>query len=255
MGRRAGRVVGTPIPSVRYRVHRLDLELHPTIAPAEAADEPDFAIDARPDKSFRLVVPRSATAPPQRLAVRLKELTIHKNRALMSTRVRLDAMVLTVPGAGSGEPYHAHTERFDRIGDGDTLPFDDLLIYEGPAGRFLDIAVWVARDEQRELDLAELVSGEANSYDVKAALALLAGLAVAAPAAAAVAGSVAAVATLVRTGARLLDKATGRSIGVYRTSLLPHERFGAGQPARRHPDSGGLTAQDMSFAFEVIDLD
>ena len=70
----------------------------------------------------------------------------------------------------------------------------------------------------------------------------LAGLAVAAPQAAVVAGSAAAVAALVRAGGRVLDALQGKSIGVYRTSLLPHERFGAGEDegtAGRHPGRGG----------------
>jgi hypothetical protein len=112
--------------------------------------------------------------------------------------------------------------------------------------------VWVARDDQRELDLAELLAQETGRGDVKAALAALAGLAVTAPQAAAGVAVVAAVATLVRTSAALLDKAVGKSIGVYRTSLLPHQRFGAGDPAGRHPHSGLLRAQDMSFAYEVV---
>ena len=65
----------------------------------------------------------------------------------------------------------------------------------------------------------------------------------------------AAVATLVRTGARVLDHILGKSIGVYRTSLLPHENFGAGKPTARHPAEGLIQAQDMSFAYEVIDPD
>ena len=103
------------------------------------------------------------------------------------------------------------------------------------------------------MHLAELLHAELDDDAVAGAVTSLAGLAVAAPAAAAVAGSAAAVATLVRTGARLLDAITGTSIGVYRTSLLPHERFGAGDPAQRHPAAGSIRAQDMSLAYEVID--
>jgi hypothetical protein len=112
----------------------------------------------------------------------------------------------------------------------------------------------VARDDEKGLDLAELFAHEAGDEDVKTALAALARLAIAAPQAAPAAASVAAVATLVRTRARLLDAAVGKSIGVYRTSLLPHERFGAGDRARRHPPSGLLRAQDISLALEVVEL-
>jgi hypothetical protein len=238
---------------VRYRVHRFDFVLHPVPRPDGGA-EPRFEVDERPDPSFRLVVPRGVE-PPNRVAVRLKELTVHRNRAFLASRVRVDALVVTAAPAGSGNPYQAGTARFDRIRDGDRLPFDDLLVYEGPAGRFLDLAVWVARDDSPDLDLAELLAAETADPAVAGALTTLAGLAVAAPAAALIAGSAAAVAVLVRTAARAIEKATGTGIGVYRTSLLPHERFGAGSGIGRHPGSGLIRAQDMSFAYEVIDLD
>ena len=214
--------------------------------------EPEFEIDERPDLSFRLVVPRAPVAAPDHVAVRLSEVVVHSNRAILSSTVRIDSMVLTRLAGQAGAPYQAATARFDRVRDGDRLPLDNFLIYDGPVSGFLDLAVWVARDDQREVDLAELLQRETGRADVKAALATLVGLAVAAPQAAVAVASVAAVATLVRTGAALLDAAVGKSIGVYRTSLLPHERFGAGDPAGRHPQSGLLRAQDMSFAFEVV---
>jgi hypothetical protein len=236
--------------TVRYRVVRLDFVLNPE----KRADdqEPEFEIDERPDLSFRLVVPRAAVTAPDHVAVRLSEVIVHSNRAILSSTVRIDSMVLTRLAGQAGAPYQAATARFDRVRDGDRLPLDNFLIYDGPVSGFLDLAVWVARDDQREVDLAELLQRETGRADVKAALATLVGLAVAAPQAAVAVASVAAVATLVRTGAALLDAAVGKSIGVYRTSLLPHERFGAGDPAGRHPQSGLLRAQDMSFAFEVV---
>jgi hypothetical protein len=169
--------------------------------------------------------------------------------------VRVDALVVTAPPKGGDAPYQAVTKRFDRVKDGDRLPFDDVLVYEGPVGRFLDLAVWVAKADHRDRDLTDLLADEVTSEDVQAGLVTLAGLAVAAPQAAVIAGSAAAVASLVRAGGRVLDALQGKSIGVYRTSKLPHERFGAGEEkglARRHPGEGLLKAQDMSFAFEVI---
>ena len=59
---------------------------------------------------------------------------------------------------------------------------------------------------------------------------------------------------LVRTAARLIDKARGSSIGVYRTTLLPAQAFGTADGTGRHPAKGLLKAQYMSFAYEVIDL-
>jgi hypothetical protein len=49
------------------------------------------------------------------------------------------------------------------------------------------------------------------------------------------------------TAYRLLTAAVGRSVGLYRTSLLAGEAFGVG----RHPSADLLRAQDFSFAFSV----
>lgn len=255
VGRRDARPHAEQARPTRYRVHRFDFVLHPGARPA-AADEPAFEVDERPDPSFRFVVPRSARAP-ERVAVRLKELVVHSNRSLLSAAVRLDALVVTAPPVGAEEPFRASTFRFDRVRDGDRLPFDDLLIHEGPVGRFLDLAIWVAKDDRRDLDLADLLARGTASTEVKGAAAALAGLAVAGPQAALAAGAAAAVGRLVRAGATVLDTVQGRSIGVYRTSLLPHQRFGAGaRPpgVGRHPARGVIKAQDLSFAFEVVDL-
>lgn len=250
VGVRDARPPEQPVSVVRYRVERFDFYLH---AESRPGSEPTFEIDERPDLSFRLVVPRAAGPVPQRIAVRLKEIVVHSNRALRTATVRIDSLVVTRT-TPADEPYMPATHRFAGVRDGDRLSMDNLLLYEGPVGGFLDLAIWVSRDDTKGLDLAELFKREATRADVKGAVALLAGLAIAAPQAALVAGAVGAVAVLVRTGAVLLDKATGKSIGVYRTSLLPHEQFGAGDPAANHPAEGLLRAQDMSFSYEVVDV-
>jgi hypothetical protein len=58
------------------------------------------------------------------------------------------------------------------------------------------------------------------------------------------------VATLVTVGARLVKIATGKEIGTYRTSKLAFEQFGVG----RTPEDGRRQAQDVEFAYEVVDL-
>ncbi|WP_217134980.1 caspase family protein [Streptomyces sp. AC558_RSS880] len=233
---------------VRWEVRPCDFLLHP--ARRASADEPTFEIDERPDESFRLVTPRGPDMPG-RVAVRLKELTVHSNRAFLRSQVRIDALVVTAASDEAGGPYRAATLRFDRIKDGDRLPFDDVLVYEGPVNRFLDIAVWVARDDSPDVDLAEGMAAETGSEEVSTALTALAA---AEPTAAVVAGSAAAVAILIRMAARMIDQSRGTSIGVYRTTLLPHQRFGVGDGVGRHPAQGLLRAQDMSLVFEVVDL-
>lgn len=250
-GRRDARPPAAPSP-LKYRVVGIDVVFHATTRPT-GDGEPPFTVDERPDESFRFVIPRG-TDVPRRVAVRLKELTVHDNRSWLRARVRVDALVITAVPDGAGLPYAAGTARFDRIRGGDRLPFDDLLVYEGPVGRFVDIAVWVSRDDRRDLDLSELLAKELGDAEVAGALTALAGLAVAAPVAAVAVGAVAATAVLVRTATRLVEVARGTCIGAYRTSLLPHQRFGAVPPGR-HPAQGVIDAQDISFAFEVIELD
>lgn len=251
VGTRDARVPTQPGKSTRYRVHRFDFLLHPQERPADG-QEPTFEVDDRPDPSFRLVAPRSLTSPPGQVSVRLSDLTVLSNRSLLKAKVRVDTLVVTA-GEDSEETLQAHTFFVDRVKDGDRLPMDNVRIFDGRVLRFLDIAVWVSKADQMEVRLADLLAAELNSQEVAGAVTALAALAVAAPPAAAIAGSVAAVATLVRTGARLLSVHAGTSIGVYRTSLLPHERYGAGQPAMRHPAQGTITAQDLALAYEVVD--
>lgn len=250
-GTRDATAVSGAVKQTRYRVHRLDFLLHPTTRPS-GQTEPAFEIDDRPDPSMRLIVPRSLGSVPDQIAVRLCDVTVLANRSIFRSRVRVDTLVVTA-SADAAQAIQAHSFFVDRVKDGDRLPMDNVRIFDGPVGRFLDLAVWVSKADQQDVRLAELLAQELNSQDVAAALTTLAALAVAAPAAAAIAGSVAAVATLVRTGARLLSAQAGTSIGVYRTSLLPHERYGAGAPAQRHPASGSITAQDLALAFEIID--
>ena len=167
-------------PTCSYRVVRFNFVLNPEKRTDD--QEPEFEIDERPDLSFRLVVPRTPVTAPDHVAVRLSEVVVHSNRAILRSTVRIDSMVLTrLAGGQPGRPYQAATARFDRVRDGDRLPLDNFLLYEGPVSGFLDLAVWVARDDQREVDLAELLQRETGRDDVKAALATLAGLAVAAP--------------------------------------------------------------------------
>jgi hypothetical protein len=254
VGTRDARPQASAPGETRYRVQRFDFLLHPTTRPAESGSpEAKFEIDARPDSTFQLIVPRSATPPPHQVSVRLAELTVHSNRSILASKVRVDFLVVTAPPDATMVPYQARSVFVDRVKSGDRLPYDNLLIYDGPVDRFLDLAVWVSKADHREVGLAELLQTELNGREVAGAIATLAALAVAAPTAAVVAGSVGAVATLIGTGARLLSDFMGTSIGVYRTSLLPHERFGAGDPAQRHPVAGAINAQDMSLAYEVVD--
>jgi hypothetical protein len=234
------------VPQIRYRVEHIEFFLEPRARPALA--EPSFEIDDRPDPSLRALLPRAGGPPPKKVAVRLVEMTVRKNRALFRAAVRVDALVVT-RGAQGGIAYPT-TFRFPNIGDQTALPLDSVRLYDGEVNDFLDIALWVNRDDAKGQDLAELFSTELGKPEVKSALTALGALVVAAPQAAVAFGAVAAVATLVTVGARLVKVATGKEIGTYRTSKLAFEQFGAG----RTPPAGRRQAQDVEFAYEVVEI-
>ncbi|GIF73001.1 caspase family protein [Asanoa siamensis] len=231
-----------PAAQVRYAVQPIDFMVSPTAAPT--AERAVFRIDDRPEQSVRLLSPRSAA--PTEVAVRIADLMVHRNRALASADIRVDAVVLT-GGSGDQPVYRAQTMRFANIRDGERLPLENVLIYHGPAVDFLDIAVWVSRDTAGSLALSALLEEKLSSSTVQAAGAQVAQLALAAPHAAAAVAVVGAGAVLVNTAYELLTGVVGASIGLYRTSLLAQEQFGIGRHVR-HP-------QDFSFTFTVDEVE
>ena len=232
--------------SLRYRVETCDVILQP--GPRPRLDEPAFALDQRPDLSLRMLTPRGGAAPPEKVAVRLVELSVRKNKALLRATVRLDAMVITgdPEGRAIATPL---TQRFPGIANGDLLPMKNLLLYVGPVHEFIDIAIWVNRDDDKGASLADMFAEEVTRPAVRSALTVVGGLVLAAPQVAIGVGAVVAVAELVRVGAHLVSAAVGKNIGLYRTSLLPYERFGVG----RHPVDGMEEAQAIGFAYEVLE--
>ncbi|TDB99202.1 hypothetical protein E1091_07145 [Micromonospora fluostatini] len=238
----ASRDVGdAPTTRVRYAVRPIDFTVSPT--PPPAGERATFLLDDRPAQSVRLLSPGGAT--PATVAVRIADLVVHRNRALGSADIRVDAVVLT--GGSDHQPvYRAETMRFSRVHDGERLPLDNVLIYHGPAVDFLDLAVWVSRDATGSLALSALLEEKLTSPAVQAAGAQVAGLALTAPHAAVAVALVGAGAVLVNTAYELLTGVAGPSIGLYRTSLLAQEQFGVGRH-ERHP-------QDFSFTFSVDEV-
>lgn len=249
----------TPAVEVRYAVHRLDFMLDPSplalpdLPPASewATTDRGYVFDERPDRSLARAAPRGLDSIPGKAAVRLAELFVHRNRALFgSADLRLDCMVVTGTTEG-GAPYRVETSRFSSIWDDERLPMDNLLVFHGAVRDFLDIGVWISRDEPGSPTLAELLQKELTSSDFKMAAGVLVELATLGPQGAAVIAGVGAAATLMNISAGLIKAAVGRSIGLYRTSLLAAEGFGVG----RHPATGLLRSQDFSFAYEVLAVD
>lgn len=188
-------------PAMRFAVRTIDFELVPTTAPAEHVP---FQVDDRPAPTARLWQPRSSAAT--RVAVRLADLVVHHNRAFRSTDIRLDTVVV----AGR---WHARTERFVGVSDGQRLPVEDLVLYQGEVTDSVDVAVWVSRDGGPSL--ADLLPDPPAD-----------------PAA------------VVDMAHRLLTRLDGDCVGLYRTTLLAHEQFGVG--------SHTVRAQDFSFRCSVV---
>lgn len=239
----------TQVQGGRYLVRHIGFSLSPRPRPV-SGKRATFLIDERPATSY---ISRGAALPaehvPRRIAIRLKDLVVHRNRALWYANIRIDTLVVTGTKAEAGAPYIPGTYHFSRIGDEERLPFDDLLIFEGEPQLYIDFAIWVSRDKAGSKPLGELLRDVANDNDFQNATTALVGLAVAAPQAAAMVGAVAAASTIGYFTAKVIDTAVGNSIGIYRTSFLPVERFGLGH----HPTRGMLRAQDYSLRYEVIE--
>lgn len=231
-----------------FCVHRIDFELGPTARSTFAIDR---SIDAH-DLARCLTVRRGLepAQAPKHVAVRIREISLHRNGALWGkAKVRVDTLVLT--GAPSNHAYHPGTSEFPRAGKNDILPMQDLLVYQGPVGGFLDFGIWVSRDEGEIKQLQDLLDKEIGQReDIKGAVTKLAALAVTAPQAAAIAAAGVAAARIVSVASKLLVATVGTSIGLYRQSFLPQERFGVGH----HPVEGQIRANDFSFSFEITEV-
>jgi hypothetical protein len=184
------------------------------------------------------------------VALRLEELVVHRNRAFSGTDIRVDAIVLTGAGHTVQPVYRAQTQRFSNIRDEMALPLDRMLIYHGPAVDYLDLAVWVSRDASGGLALSDLLAATLTGSEVQDALAPLGSTGHAAPTAAEAAVIAGAGAVIINVADKLVRGVVDDTIGLYRGSLLAHERFGVG----RHPQSNNRRVQGFSFAYTIEDI-
>ncbi len=232
-----------------YLVHHIAFSLDPELR-SLSGRRATFLIDETLATSYisrSLMLPEEAL--PRRIAIRFKDLVVHRNRALWHANIRVDTLIIS--GTKRGAPYSPGTYRFSRIGVEERLPFEDLLIFDGEPLHYVDLAIWVSRDKMGSKPLAELFKDVANDSDFQKAATILAGLAISVPQAAVVLGAVAAASTVGYFAAKLIDAAVGNSIGIYRTSFLPHQRFGLGL----HPERGMFRAQDFSLRYDVLETD
>lgn len=188
------------------------------------------------------------------LAVRINDVVVHETHKWFgSSDIRLDALV--VHGAAEGDSVkdvvHATTLRFSGIRDNDRLPIDrpGQGIFYGYPKDFLDLSIMISRDRADSEALAAVIDTELNSANAKAgAAAVLAATAIA-PQAALVVGAVGGAAALANIAYKILAKATGNTIGLYRVTFFQgKDAFGIG----RHPDTDSFRHQDFSFWYEVL---
>jgi hypothetical protein len=189
------------------------------------------------------------------LAVSIHDVVIHDNRKWFGEAdVRLDALVITGHGQ-EGAPesfYMPKTAAFARVKDADRLQLGPggLLAFHGRASHFLDILIMVSRDREDSDDLATILKGSLSSQDVTGAIGTMLGLVVAAPQVAVVTAAIAAAGVLGDVAYRLLRRATGSTIGLYRNSHLQfRDGFGIGD----HPGPAPHTfrVNDLSFRYQI----
>ena len=196
---------------------------------------------------------RGSRQAPLRLAVSLHDVTIHDVKKWFGgADIRVDALVIT--GYGDAQDprsfYMPKTDTFPGVHDGEKLPLGPggLLMFHGAAAHFVDVRIMVSRDRKDTADLASLLAGSAGSGQTTKSLSGLLGLAVAAPQVAAVTTAIEAAANLGETAFKLLQAATGGTIGLYRNCHLRYrDGFGIG----RHPKEGQDRVQDFSFWYEI----
>lgn len=189
------------------------------------------------------------------IAVRLQDIVIHDTKKWFGEAdIRLDALVVHGNGA-AGKPatsYMPQTFRFPRVSDGDRLSTGEagLLIYYGRVRHFLDLFIMVSRDRKDSGDLANLLTKQFGSPELQGAIGTLLGLAIAAPQVATITAAIGAAAAVGNFSYQVLSKATGATVGLYRTSWLEHrDNFGIGN----HPQNGdAFREKDLSFRYEVV---
>jgi hypothetical protein len=256
LARNVTRDVGSAYEVEDYLIKQLSFLLHPRDAvmadiPFEVDEDPLRQAGARAAAAWIARGRGAEPAPPrpQTIAIRLADLVVENNRALGKADIRVDALICT-RGASEAQSHIAWTQKCQRVRDGERLALDNALLFHGPACDFVDICLWVSRDTDGSLELARLFAERATSAELRdaaGALLLGAGATALVPWVTAVGAS----AVLARIAYELLLGVTGKSIGLYRTSFLAQERFGAG----RHPATGLHRAQDFSFSLVIDEID
>ncbi|MGW3992443.1 caspase family protein [Amycolatopsis sp. NPDC004772] len=201
-GVRAAPLRTGPSSGRSLRVRTIDFELVP--APALPVDTAHFEVDERPETSTWLWRPGTGTSAD--VAVSLRDVAAKPG-------TRLDVLVVT--GSPDGPPVH-----FERTEHVRAPRLAELPVHRGAVTGYLDIAVWASLDSPGSPSLHELlrerpVADEPGEPDV-AEPATLAGARF--------------TTNIVNAADAALRAASADCAGLYRTTLLGHEEFGAGRP-------------------------
>jgi hypothetical protein len=188
-----------------------------------------------------------------RLAVRLLEVVVHDNqRWFGEASVRLDVLVVHGGGRSHTVEFAPSTFTFPRVADGDHLSIGDggLLLFHGKPKWFLTMFVTASRDKPGAAPLgtlvSELITSDAAVYLEAQALAMATGI----PDPQMLALALQLTLAVGETAVTFLRRETQSTIGLYRNSWLRDtDKWGVG----RHPQDGLLKANDMSFAFEIVE--
>ncbi|HLL25890.1 MAG TPA: hypothetical protein VK427_27315, partial [Kofleriaceae bacterium] len=224
---------------------RVSFELHPRDAAMgglsfDIDDAPGILSAARAPAAWHAGgdAPTSDVDDERAIVIRAVELVVDDASGSGGPDVRIDALVCTRSVDGQFATWSQYLEpaASHRFTD------DAAVLFRGRVRDFVDIALFVSRDDGRRLALAELFAERASHADVAAACKGL----VAAPGTPWVT-AVGSSAVLARMAYGLLRGLAGHSMGLYRTSFLAHEEFGVG----RHPRAGVYRAQNISFSLLV----
>jgi hypothetical protein len=249
--RRGGlRSAAPPGPSDGFVVVRRSFELAPTPGRI-ASDAHAFLVDDNPGASRAGLSPRAwlparaapatrgaATSAATRLTIRLASLVVAPGERA-GAGIRVDSLACT---RAAGAPPYVVTTRRARVATGG-VDVGDGVLFHGAVGDFVELAVWVSPDLDGAPDLDELLAATGSAELHQAMRTLDHAAAVTVP----WIGAVGATAVLTRAVHDVLARACGASVGLYRTSFLAGERFGAG----RHPAAGLRRAGDLAFAIEI----
>ena len=149
--------------------------------------EPPFAISELPELSVDRSRPRTGGQrrhAPQSASCRSR---FSRTKRCSGRRCASDALI--VSGGEDQVVATPFTYRFPGIADGDLLPADNVPLFLGAVKDFLDIAIWLNRDDSKGKDLAELFEQKLKSVETKEALTVVGGLVLAAPEVAVAAGA------------------------------------------------------------------